>query len=171
MTMVIIWNSTVIFNQETIFKMEILYLIKFKWLIRFPILKLLLYLSIQAFQALFSGAQCQDKGPWAHTGRQEVPSKHQEVLLCCTCDEVLAQGGQKVMESLWPFLTQKQTWKTTSNFFFLPHNPISEHYFNKLKIILYNLLRTLCKEKQCKMKTHWHAVNFPSSLLEDEYHC
>ena len=29
-------------------------------------------------QALSSGAQCQDKRPWAQTGAQEVPSEHQE---------------------------------------------------------------------------------------------
>ena len=32
-------------------------------------------------QALFSGAQWQDKGQWAQTEAQEVPSEHEEELL------------------------------------------------------------------------------------------
>ena len=32
-------------------------------------------------QALFSGAQWQDKGQWAQTEAEEVPSEHEEELL------------------------------------------------------------------------------------------
>ena len=47
-------------------------------------------------QALFSGAQQQDKGQWAQTEAQEVPSEHEEELLCFVADrapEQVAQGG------------------------------------------------------------------------------
>ena len=47
-------------------------------------------------QALFSGAQWQDKGQWAQTEAQEVPSEHEEELLPSGGDgalEQFAQGG------------------------------------------------------------------------------
>ena len=49
-------------------------------------------------QALFSGAQQQDKGQWAQTEAQEVPSEHEEEL---TSEgngalEQAAQGGYGV---------------------------------------------------------------------------
>lgn len=47
-------------------------------------------------QALSSGAQCQAKRQRAQTGRQKVPSNHQEALLCCENDRALAQAAQKL---------------------------------------------------------------------------
>jgi len=47
-------------------------------------------------QTLFSGAQRQDKGQWAQTEAQEVPSEHEEELLHSEGDgalEQVAQGG------------------------------------------------------------------------------
>ena len=47
-------------------------------------------------QALFSDAQRQDKGQWAQTEAQEVPSEHKEELLPSEGDGALeraAQGG------------------------------------------------------------------------------
>ena len=47
-------------------------------------------------QTLFSGAQQQDKGQWAQTEAQEVPSEHEEELLPSEGDgalEQVAQGG------------------------------------------------------------------------------
>ena len=47
-------------------------------------------------QALFSGAQRQDKEQWAQTEAQEVPSEHEEELLPSEGDGALeeaAQGG------------------------------------------------------------------------------
>jgi len=47
-------------------------------------------------QTLFSGAQRQDKGQWAQTETQEVPSEHEEELLPSEGDGALkqvAQGG------------------------------------------------------------------------------
>jgi len=47
-------------------------------------------------QTLFSGAQRQDKGQWAQTAAQEVPSEHEEELLPSEGDgepEQAAQGG------------------------------------------------------------------------------
>ena len=45
-------------------------------------------------QALFSGAQQQDKGQWAQTEAQEVPSEHEEELLPSEGDGALAQAVQ-----------------------------------------------------------------------------
>ena len=45
-------------------------------------------------QALFSGAQRQDKGQWAQTGAQEVPSEHEEELLPSEGDGALEQAAQ-----------------------------------------------------------------------------
>ena len=45
-------------------------------------------------QALFSGAQRQDKGQWAQTEAQEVPSEHEEELLPSEGDRALAQAAQ-----------------------------------------------------------------------------
>ena len=45
-------------------------------------------------QALFSGAQWQDKGQWAQTEAQEVPSEHEEELLPSEGDGALAQAAQ-----------------------------------------------------------------------------
>jgi len=45
-------------------------------------------------QALFSGAQRQDKGQWAQTEAQEVPSEQEEELLPPEGDGALAQAAQ-----------------------------------------------------------------------------
>lgn len=42
-------------------------------------------------QALFSGAQCRDKRPWAPAETREVLSQHQEALLCSVSDGAWAQ--------------------------------------------------------------------------------
>ena len=50
-------------------------------------------------QALFSGVQRQDKGQWAQTEAEEVPSDHEEELLPSEGDgasEQAAQGGCRV---------------------------------------------------------------------------
>jgi len=47
-------------------------------------------------QTLFSGAQQQDKGQWAQTEAQEVPSEHEEELLPSEGDEALEQAAQGV---------------------------------------------------------------------------
>jgi len=46
-------------------------------------------------QTPFSGAQRQDKGQWAQTEAQEVPSEHKEELLCFACDGALEQAAQR----------------------------------------------------------------------------
>ena len=46
-------------------------------------------------QALFSGAQWQDKGQWAQTEAQEVPSEHEEELLPSEGDGALEQSAQR----------------------------------------------------------------------------
>lgn len=51
------------------------------------ILKALEHLSWEGSQALFSGAQCQDQSPWAHTGTQEAPAEHQDTLFHWEGDE------------------------------------------------------------------------------------
>ena len=43
-------------------------------------------------QALFRGAQYQDKRQWAQTGTQEVPFGHQAALLFCVHDKALKTG-------------------------------------------------------------------------------
>jgi len=53
-------------------------------------------------QTLFSGAQRQDKGQWAQTEAQEVPSEDEEELLPSEGDGALEQVAQEVVES--PFL-------------------------------------------------------------------
>ena len=45
-------------------------------------------------QALFSGAQWQDKGQWAQTKAQEVLSEHEEELLPSKGDGALEQAAQ-----------------------------------------------------------------------------
>ena len=45
-------------------------------------------------ETLFSGAQRQDKGQWAQTKAQEVPSEHEEELLPSEGDGALAQAAQ-----------------------------------------------------------------------------
>ena len=45
-------------------------------------------------QTLFSGAQRQDKGQWAQTEAEEVPSEHEEELLLSEGDGALAQAAQ-----------------------------------------------------------------------------
>jgi len=45
-------------------------------------------------QTLFSGAQRQDKGQWAQTEAQEVPSEHEEKLLPSEGDGALEQAAQ-----------------------------------------------------------------------------
>ena len=47
-------------------------------------------------QTLFSGAQQQDKGQWAQTEAQEVPSEHEEELLPSEGDGALEQAAQGV---------------------------------------------------------------------------
>lgn len=50
-------------------------------------------------QALSSGVQCQDERQRAQTGKQEIPSEHQETLYC-EVEKTLAQ----VVQSSWVFL-------------------------------------------------------------------
>jgi len=45
-------------------------------------------------QALFSGSQRQDKGQWARTEAQEVPSEHEEELLHSEGNGALEQAAQ-----------------------------------------------------------------------------
>ena len=45
-------------------------------------------------QAFFSSAQWQDKGQWAQTEAQEVPSEYEEELLPSEGDGALAQAAQ-----------------------------------------------------------------------------
>ena len=45
-------------------------------------------------QALYRGAQCQEKRQQAPSGAQEVPSEHQEALLCLECERIQAQAAQ-----------------------------------------------------------------------------
>ena len=45
-------------------------------------------------QTPFSGAQRQDKGQWAQTEAQEVPSEHEEELLYSEGDGALEQAAQ-----------------------------------------------------------------------------
>jgi len=45
-------------------------------------------------QTLFSGAQQQDKGQWAQTEAQEVPSEHEEELFPSEGDGALEQAAQ-----------------------------------------------------------------------------
>jgi len=49
-------------------------------------------------QTLFSGAQRQDKGQWAQTEAQEVPSEHEEELLPSEGDGALEQVAQEGCE-------------------------------------------------------------------------
>ena len=46
-------------------------------------------------QALFSGAQWQDKGQWAQTEAQEVPSEYEEEFLPSEGDRALEQAAQR----------------------------------------------------------------------------
>ena len=46
-------------------------------------------------QTLFSGAQQQDKGQRAQTEAEEVPSEHEEELLCSEGDRALEQAAQR----------------------------------------------------------------------------
>jgi len=45
-------------------------------------------------QTLFSGAQRQDKGQWAQTEAEEVPSEHEEKLLPSEGEGALEQAAQ-----------------------------------------------------------------------------
>jgi len=45
-------------------------------------------------QALFSSAQQQDKGQWAQTEAQEVPSEHEEEFVPSEGDGALEQAAQ-----------------------------------------------------------------------------
>jgi len=45
-------------------------------------------------QALFSGAQRQDKGQWAQTEADDVPAEHEEELLPSEAEGALAQAAQ-----------------------------------------------------------------------------
>ena len=40
-------------------------------------------------KTLFSGGQRQNNRQWAQMGRQEIPFKHQEAILCCAGDRTL----------------------------------------------------------------------------------
>ena len=51
-------------------------------------------MSRQWGQTLFSGAQRQDKGQWAHTEAEEVPSEHEEELYF-EGDRALEQAAQR----------------------------------------------------------------------------
>ena len=46
-------------------------------------------------QTLFSGAQRQDKGQWAHTEAEEVPAEHEEELPSSEDDGALEQAAQR----------------------------------------------------------------------------
>jgi len=46
-------------------------------------------------QALFSGAQWQDKGQWAQTEAEEIPMEHEEELLPSEDDRALEQAAQE----------------------------------------------------------------------------
>ena len=46
-------------------------------------------------QTLFSGAQQQDKGQWAQTEAQEVPSEHEEEVFPSEGDGALEQVAQR----------------------------------------------------------------------------
>jgi len=46
-------------------------------------------------QTLFSGAQQQDKGQWAQTEAQEVPSVHEEEFLPSEGDRALEQASER----------------------------------------------------------------------------
>jgi len=50
-------------------------------------------------QTLFCGAQQEDKGQWAQTEAQEVPSEHEEELLPSESDTALEQVAQGVVQS------------------------------------------------------------------------
>ena len=45
-------------------------------------------------QTLFTGAQQQDKGQWAQTEAEEVPSEHEEEVLPSEGDGALEQAAQ-----------------------------------------------------------------------------
>jgi len=45
-------------------------------------------------QALFSGAQQQDKGQWTQTGAEEAPAENEEELLPSEGDRALEQAAQ-----------------------------------------------------------------------------
>ena len=49
-------------------------------------------------QTLFSGAQQQDKGQWAQTEAEEVPSEQEEELLHSPSDRALEQFAQRGCE-------------------------------------------------------------------------
>jgi len=51
--------------------------------------------SLEWGQALFSGAQWQDKEQQVQTGTQEVPYKHREGLLYCEGDRAVARAAQR----------------------------------------------------------------------------
>ena len=46
-------------------------------------------------QTLFSGAQRQDKGQWAQTEAEEIPSEHEEELLPSEGDRALEPAAQR----------------------------------------------------------------------------
>jgi len=50
-------------------------------------------------QTLFSGAQRQEKGQWAQTVAQGVPSEHEEEFLPSEGDRALEQVAQGFVES------------------------------------------------------------------------
>ena len=52
-------------------------------------------MSRERGQTLFSGAQWQDKGQWAQTEAQEVPSEHEEELLPSEGGGALESVAQK----------------------------------------------------------------------------
>jgi len=46
-------------------------------------------------QALFSGAQRWNQGPWTQTGTEEVPCEHREYFLYFKDDRAIEQTAQK----------------------------------------------------------------------------
>ena len=52
-------------------------------------------MSRRCGQTLFTGAQRQDKGQWAQTEAQEVPSEHEEELLPSEGDGAVEQAAQR----------------------------------------------------------------------------
>ena len=68
-------------------------------------------------QALFSGAQWQDKRQWAHTETQQVPSEHQETLLLWQWSNIGTDCPRRLWNlSSWRYskTTWTQSWATSS---------------------------------------------------------
>jgi len=59
---------------------------------------------------IFSGAQCQDERQWTQIGKQEIPSKDQETLLCFMGDRPLALTAQRGCGVFWRSSKATQAW-------------------------------------------------------------